>query len=365
MLAPVEEQMSDDLKITKPHEWFMVNTFFLLGVALSPLFLAPLSEVYGRKPILIIASSISAVWLAACGAAQALDQMLAFRALSGFGASVADALAGGVLNDLWAPEERGTAFAVFMCAPLLGPGLGPILGGFVSEGVSWRWIFWVLAIANAVCIFSSLFLLHEMYEPRLEEKRRKDAKRRAGVIEPRKTAAEELRIFAGVMRHNLQRPFRMLATQIIVQILAVYMGILYGICFLFMYIYPRMWTEQYGQGGEFEQPLSTAHLLTIAYSPHWKLELHIIFSRPDRRSFRGRRPQRSRLHYTQASQQQRWSSRVPSANYGHRDHTHTYWTTLVGMVRPREAALDHAEHRQLLVRGGHVQLQRMRGGLHH
>ena len=67
MLAPVEKQLSDDLNITKPHEWFMVNTFFLIGVALSPLLLAPLSVVYGRKPILIVARSISAVWLAACG----------------------------------------------------------------------------------------------------------------------------------------------------------------------------------------------------------------------------------------------------------------------------------------------------------
>lgn len=252
MLAPVERQMSDDLNITRPHEWIMVNTFFLIGVALSPLLLAPLSEVYGRKPILIVASSISAIWLAACGAAQALDQMLAFRALSGFGASVADALAGGVLSDLWAAEERGTAFAVFMAAPLLGPGLGPILGGFVSEGVGWRWIFWIMAIASGVTIFASIFLLHEMYEPRLIELRRRKAMKRAGVAKPTRPASEEWKIFVDLMRHNLQRPFRMIATQVIVQILAVYMGILYGICFLFMYIYPRMWTEQYGQGGEFK-----------------------------------------------------------------------------------------------------------------
>lgn len=250
MLAPVERQISDDLNITRPYQWIMVNTFFLIGVALSPLLLAPLSEVYGRKPILIVASSISAAWLAACGAAQTLNQMLAFRALSGFGASVADALAGGVLGDLWTAEERGTAFAVFMAAPLLGPGLGPILGGFVSEGPGWRWIFWIMAIASAVCIFASIILLHEMYEPRLEELRRRKAKEEAGEIEATKTTAEKLKEFTALMRHNLQRPFRMIATQVIVQILAVYMGVLYGICFLFFYIFPRLWTEKYGQGGK-------------------------------------------------------------------------------------------------------------------
>ena len=89
-----------------------------------------------------------------------------------------------------------------------------------------------------------------MYEPRLEELRRRKAKEEAGEIEATKTTAEKLKEFTALMRHNLQRPFRMIATQVIVQILAVYMGVLYGICFLFFYIFPRLWTEKYGQGGK-------------------------------------------------------------------------------------------------------------------
>jgi MFS family permease len=120
------------------------------------LLLAPLSEVYGRKPIIIIRSSIFAIWNTGCGAARNLGQMLAFRLLSGFGASVADATAGRFLSDLWRPEERGKAFAVYMAAPLLGPALGPILGAYISHGTNWRWIFWITSIASAIVITSAI-----------------------------------------------------------------------------------------------------------------------------------------------------------------------------------------------------------------
>lgn len=142
MLSPVEKNISRDRHITRAYEWLLVNSPILVGIGLAPLMLAPLSEVYGRKPVLVVGSIIFVVWNTGCGAARTLGQMLACRLLSGFGPSVADALAGGVMGDLWRAEERGNAFAIFMAAPLMGPALGPICGAFISEGVDWRWVFW-------------------------------------------------------------------------------------------------------------------------------------------------------------------------------------------------------------------------------
>ncbi|KAL6412883.1 putative mfs multidrug transporter protein [Ilyonectria robusta] len=251
MLAPVERQITEDLDIAQPYQWLLVNSLILIGVGISPLLLAPLSEVYGRKPILLIGSANFTIWLAACGGAQTLGQLLTLRVFSGFGASVADALAGGVLSDLWRPEERGTAFAVFMAAPMLGIAAGPIIGAFISEAVNWRWIFFTIAIASVVCVAAAAIFLYDMYEPRLEHRLRRKARHDAGKVEPPQTSSEQLQTFADLMRNNLQRPLRMLATQLIVQLLAIYMGLMYGICFLFWFIYPRMWTEQYHQSGLF------------------------------------------------------------------------------------------------------------------
>lgn len=246
MLSPVQEKLSRDLAITHAYDWLLVNSLILIGIGLSPLILAPLSEIYGRKPILIIGSIVFVVWNTGCGAARTLGQMLAFRLLSGFGASVADALAGGFMGDLWRAEERGRAFAIFMAAPLLGPALGPICGAFISEGIDWRWVFWIISIASAVVIVLAIVFLRETYEPRLrhlsgrEEKRRAEGEIPAGM-------SKRIRPFLADIRTNLQRPLRMLATQVIIQLLAGYMAILYGTMFLFLYMYPTMWTKQYGE----------------------------------------------------------------------------------------------------------------------
>ncbi|KAF2175460.1 synaptic vesicle transporter [Zopfia rhizophila CBS 207.26] len=247
MLSPVEEQISRGLHIEKAYDWLLVNSLILIGVGLSPLILAPLSEVYGRRPILLIGSTIFVIWNTGCGAARKLDQMLAFRLLSGFGACAADAIAGGILGDLWRAEERGRAFAIFMAAPLLGPALGPICGAFISEGTDWRWVFWITSIASAVVIIVAFFFLHETYEPRLEQVGWRKTKSENKATEKTKEAANKIKPFMELMRTNLQRPFRMLGTQLIVQLLATYMALLYGTMFLFLFMYPRMWTQQYHQ----------------------------------------------------------------------------------------------------------------------
>ncbi|KAF2475051.1 MFS multidrug transporter [Lindgomyces ingoldianus] len=245
MLSPVERQISHSLHIEDAYDWLLINSLILIGVGLSSLILAPLSEVYGRKPILLAGSTIFIIWNTGCGAARTLDQMLAFRLLSGFGVCVGDAIAGGVLGDLWRAEERGKAFALFMAAPLLGPALGPICGAFISEGMDWRWVFWITSIASGAVILVAFFFLKEMYEPRLEYTQRKILR---GKDSSSGKTGDENKPFLGLMRTNIQRPLRMLGTQLIVQLLAAYMALLYGTMFLFLFLYPRMWSQQYGQG---------------------------------------------------------------------------------------------------------------------
>ncbi|CAJ2509467.1 Uu.00g144930.m01.CDS01 [Anthostomella pinea] len=268
MLAPTQISISTSLSISSPWQWLLVNSLILIGVGLGPLLLAPLSEIYGRKPVLLGGSLVFVVWNTACGLSKSLGQLLAFRLLSGFGACVADALAGGLMGDLWRADERGRAFAVFMAAPLLGPALGPICGAYISEGTGdWRWVFWITSAASGAVILLAAVFLRETYEPRLvllaarkEERRRRAADSGSGagsIVEEGKETGEEktppsptdLKTpFLSLMRTNLQRPFRMLGTQVIVQLLATYMALLYGTMFLFLFMYPRMWAEQYSQG---------------------------------------------------------------------------------------------------------------------
>ncbi|KAF2469390.1 MFS general substrate transporter [Lindgomyces ingoldianus] len=253
MLAPVQKPISKDLSITRTYDWVLVNSLILIGVGFGPLILAPISEVYGRKIALLSGGAVFVVWNTACGVSQTLGQMLAFRLLAGFGACVADAVAGGVLADLWLPHERGRAFAVYMAAPLLGPALGPIAGAFIATGTTWRWVFWITSIASAVVFVLAMVFLKETYEPRLAYLRRRRRQSLGGKPTERNAKAglqelaKETTEFWQLMWTNLQRPLRMLATQLIIQLIAIYMALLYGTMFLFLYMYPLLWTKQYGQ----------------------------------------------------------------------------------------------------------------------
>lgn len=76
--------------------------------------------------------------------------MLVFRFLAGFGGAAPQSLGGGVVGDLWSPEERGMAMSVYSLAPLVGPSTGPLVGGWIAERTHWQWVFWSVSIADGI-----------------------------------------------------------------------------------------------------------------------------------------------------------------------------------------------------------------------
>jgi MFS family permease len=83
-----------------------------------------MSEIYGRQVVLHASSVWFLVWNIACGFANTKELLIASRFLAGFGASSIYALAGGVLSDVWRPEQRGRSLAIYLMIPLLGACVG-------------------------------------------------------------------------------------------------------------------------------------------------------------------------------------------------------------------------------------------------
>lgn len=121
MVAPALPQIAQDLGIHNEVESQMTLSIFLLAYAFGPLFLGPLSELYGRVPVLQLANLVFLVFNLVCGFAQTGPQMLVFRFLAGLGGSAPLAIGGGILADCFHPEQRGKAIAIYSLAPLLGP----------------------------------------------------------------------------------------------------------------------------------------------------------------------------------------------------------------------------------------------------
>lgn len=111
---------------------------FVLGFAVGPALWAPLSELYGRQTVFIVAHFFMTAFVGATAGCHNIASMLVLRFLSGtFGASPLTN-AGGVIADLFPVSQRGFASAIFTTAPFMGPMLGPIIGGFVTITVGWR-----------------------------------------------------------------------------------------------------------------------------------------------------------------------------------------------------------------------------------
>ena len=102
-----------------------------------------LANRFGRKRVLLTAIAGFVIASILCGLSQSLDQIVVFRLMQGlFGAALVP-LSQGILLDLYDVQERGSAMALFGVSVMVGPVLGPVIGGWLTDNISWRWVFYI------------------------------------------------------------------------------------------------------------------------------------------------------------------------------------------------------------------------------
>ncbi|KAJ9162287.1 MFS general substrate transporter [Coniochaeta hoffmannii] len=249
MIAPCMTAIGRDLNIPSQFDQALTLSIFLLAYAVGPLFLGPLSELYGRVPILQLFNLLYLFFNLGCGLARTRAQMITFRFFAGLGGSVSLAIGGGVLGDLFTAEQRGRAMSIYSLMPLLGPAIGPIAGAFVTARTTWRWVFHATTMADAAIQVAGLFFLRETYAPVLLKRRRRRLVRETGNTELR-TAYDTDDSARRKLATALVRPFRLLGTQVIVQTLALYLMFLYGQLYLQLSTFPKLWEQRYGESTE-------------------------------------------------------------------------------------------------------------------
>ncbi|PSN70043.1 MFS general substrate transporter [Corynespora cassiicola Philippines] len=260
MIAPALTSISEEFNITNEVESQLTLSIFVLAYAIGPLILGPLSEIYGRVVVLQLSNGFYFAWNLGCGFAQSSGQLMAFRFLSGLGGSAPLAIGGGLLSDCFTPDQRGKAISIYSLAPLLGPAIGPIAGGFIAQNTTWRWCFWATSIFTAVIQVVGIFWLQETYAPKLLAWKRDRLRKETGNMalyteydSPEKTLLKILQV-------SMKRPFKMLATQPIIIALACYMAYLYGLMYLMLSTFPMLWEIRYGQSAG----IGSLHFIAMA-----------------------------------------------------------------------------------------------------
>ncbi|KAG6354256.1 hypothetical protein INS49_004861 [Diaporthe citri] len=197
-MAPALGTIGRELHFQSTTLLILSLSVFLLGTAVVPLFTAPLSEI-----------------------------------------------GSGVNADLFRPHERGKAIAVYVMAPLLGGLVGPIAGGFLDQYVSWPWCFYVISIAGGAVQVLGLPFFHETYAPVLLQRKCKRLKKTTN--NPDLYTEHDSVSLQTLLRTSAIRPFKLLATQPIVQVWSLYCAYIWGILYLIIATYPEVWTGIYGE----------------------------------------------------------------------------------------------------------------------
>ena len=166
-----------------------------------------------------------------------------------------------MVSDMFSNDERGKSLAVYTIMPLLAPAVGPIVGAFVSQYASWRWILHTCSVYTAVTLVFGLIFIEESFVPVLV-RRERDARlnndKKVELIATRSKQDNFLLILSRLVRNEISRPFIMLGTQPIIQFLAVYMSLLFGLNHMTIATFHTIWRDVYAQ------PPTTASLNYIS-----------------------------------------------------------------------------------------------------
>ncbi|KAF2204001.1 MFS general substrate transporter [Delitschia confertaspora ATCC 74209] len=198
-VVPIAGRIVKDLdKDLQPHSAAsaLLVTIWEFGEAAGPLLTAPLSELFGRYPVLNVCNVLFIICTLMAALSQSTSFLIAARALTGITVA-SNVLNPAIIGDMFESDHRGSAMSLLMIAPLIGGAIGPAISGAITETLGWRQVLFVAAGLAGVCELMFLICFRETYKTSILRRR---AAKLLGRTLPTSNQKDKVEIWASISR---------------------------------------------------------------------------------------------------------------------------------------------------------------------
>ncbi|PWN42632.1 MFS general substrate transporter [Ceraceosorus guamensis] len=253
-VAPALGYISKDLGIHSGIQRGAIIAVYIASFTIAHLIHSPISEAWGRRPVLV------SFFNSLCAIATDTRTLLAFRFLSGVGTCASLGTGGAVLVDLWHGDDRALALSIFSIAPQLGPLVGPIMGGYMTQqlGSSWRLELGLTSAAIAVALGATVLRVPETLAARIPHLRAGEVRTQQGVKALYAASQQTQRSAPPFAAEVVLRPIILLGCEPAIQLAATRLGVCFSVFYLMATTFPAVY------GTCYEERLGVASLHYIA-----------------------------------------------------------------------------------------------------
>lgn len=218
------------------------------------MFLAPLSEINGRRPVFLASGLVFFVAQIGCALTDSFAGTLVARFFVGAGASTFATMVGGVISDVYHTEDRNTPMALYSACALAGTGLGPCFSGFIIGHTTWRWVVYHQLISLGTVMILMTIFFKESRGSVLLSRRAKAINATLDRLPASSATSVRYKVLSDEQRTSLARmvylsltiPFKLLATEPVVFSFSLWAAFAWGVLYMTLNVIPLVFTTRHG-----------------------------------------------------------------------------------------------------------------------